>query len=335
MQKIYDPEHYKIVFFSSAPIGVPFLEALHNDKRFDITGVVTMPDAPSGRGMKMQENVIKTTAKKYSFDVQTPNSLHHESTKYGNEAKEFQQRLTNKKPDFLVVIAYGKIIPQAILDIPRLAPINVHGSVLPKYRGASPIQSVFLHDEKETGITIMKMATWLDTGDMIDMQNFVIPFDRTAKDIIEKMQAIWPYFLAETLWKYGKWLLWEVAQDEKKATLCGKIEKEDALIDPWKDSITSIYQKYRAYILWPKVYFMHKGKRVIIDELVLDEKIFEQNKYQPLVISQQIPHPVLEAGKLRGAPFIKWELHPAVKKCTVKPEGSTSQSWDDFVKGYL
>lgn len=322
MQKIYDPEHYSVVFFSSAPIGVPFLEALQSDKRFEVTGVVTMPDAPSGRGMKMQENIIKTTAKKYHFDIQTPNSLRYESKKYADEAISFQQRLTTKKPDYIVVIAYGKIIPQAILDIPRIAPINVHGSILPKYRGASPIQSVFLDDEKETGITIMKMAAWLDTGDMVDIKKFPIPFERTAKDSITKMQDIWPHFLAETLWKYGKWLLWEVAQDEKKSTVCGKISKEDALIDPWKDSIESIYKKYRAYFLRPKIYFMYKGKRVIVEELVFDEQLFGQYKDQSLIL------PPWERGA--GG-----DLHPAVTKCTVKPEGSKSQSWEDFVKGYM
>jgi methionyl-tRNA formyltransferase len=118
MHKIYDPEFYKVVFFSSAPIGVPFLEKLHSDPRFEITGIVTMPDAPAGRGMKMQENVIKTKAKEYNYDITSPNSLRLDSKKYADEAKQFQQWLADKRPDFLVVIAYGKIIPQHILDIP-------------------------------------------------------------------------------------------------------------------------------------------------------------------------------------------------------------------------
>lgn len=514
MHKIYDPEFYKVVFFSSAPIGVPFLEKLHEDKRFDVTGVVTMPDAPAGRGMKMQENVIKTKAKglhtkdwkkkiillhgfagkphgwrkdelkqrckvneieffapelienfnptlswqlqqltelygnivdkntiiighslgaplaahfvekmnkkidklicigpanptqsfetiddplvaenhvwlrKYidspinyqkvlkntnqhiiylsdndpyipytetkeyfeihtpkakilSFKkhrhfsssdmttfaplleeisssndyIQTPNSLRLDSKKYADEAEQFQQWLANKKPDFLVVIAYGKIIPQHILDIPTFWPINVHGSILPKYRGASPIQSVFLHDEKETGITIMKMDAWLDTGDMIDIAKFPIAFDWTAKDIITKMQDIWPQFLADTLRKYGKWLLWEVKQDDTQATHCGKIEKEEWLIDPYTDSIQSVYQKYRAYILWPKIYFVHNDKRVIVEQLVLDEKLFAQHKAEPLIQNNT--------------------TNPCVTTLIVKPEWSKSQSRDDFVKGYM
>lgn len=315
MHKIYDPEFYKVVFFSSAPIGVPFLEKLHEDKRFEITGIVTMPDAPAGRGMKMQENVVKTKAKEHNYDITTPNSLRLDSKKYANEAKQFQQRLIDKKPDFLVVIAYGKIIPQHILDIPTFWPINVHGSILPKYRGASPIQSVFLHDEKQTGITIMKMDAGLDTGDMIDIVKFPIPFEWTAKDVIAKMQEVWPQFLADTLRNYGKWLLGEAKQDDTQATHCGKIEKEDGLIDPYTETIQSIYSKYRAYILWPKIYWMHGNKRVIVEQLVLDDGLFAANKNKTL-IANNMPN-------------------PCIKTLVVKPEWSKSQSWEDFVKGYM
>jgi methionyl-tRNA formyltransferase len=126
----------------------------------------------------------------------------------------------------LVVIAYGKIIPQQILDIPTIAPINIHGSLLPKYRGASPIQSTLLHNDKETGITIMKMDATMDTGNMIDILRFGIPFDWTTQQLIQKMQTIGPKFLNDTLRKYAKKFLGEVKQNEDKATYCNKIEKE-------------------------------------------------------------------------------------------------------------
>jgi len=113
----HDPDHYRVVFCSSAPIGVPFLQALANDSRFELVGVVTQPDKPSGRGMEMHENIIKTEAKKIGIQVQTPNKLNPEKSE---EGKEFAQRLKDKQPDFLVVIAYGKIIPQAILNIPNV-----------------------------------------------------------------------------------------------------------------------------------------------------------------------------------------------------------------------
>ena len=118
------------------------------------------------------------------------------------EGRQFAERLTEKNPDFLVVIAYGKIIPQAILDIPNIAPINIHGSLLPKYRGASPIQSTLLNNDKETGITIMKMDATMDTGNMIDILRFTIPFSRTTKELIDEMKKIGPKFLNNTLRKF-------------------------------------------------------------------------------------------------------------------------------------
>lgn len=313
-KRIYDPDHYKVVSFSSAPIGVPFLQALAQDARFELVWVVTMPDAPSGRGMKMQENVIKSEAWKLGIcvdSIATPTKLNPDKS---DEGKEFAQWLQSRKPDFLVVIAYGKIIPQPILDIPTLASINVHGSLLPKYRGASPLQSVFLDGENETGITIMRMDAWLDTGDMIDKIKFKIPFDWTVKNVIEKMQSVWPAFLCDTLWKYGKRMLGEVKQNDIEATLCGKIEKENWLIDPLKDSLESIYRKYRAYYLWPKVYFT-TPVRVIIEKLVLDERIFEEEKNNSL---------------------IQWKgLNKAVIELLVKPEGKKAMGWGEFVNGYM
>ncbi len=162
-EKHYDPSSYRVVFFSSSPIGVPFLHALATDERFDLVGVVTMPDAPVGRGMKVQENVIKKEAKmidngKLTVDnILTPRSLRLDSKKYAADAEAFQHWVSDLQPDLFVVIAYGHIMPQWVLDIPVFGSINVHGSLLPEYRGASPLQSVFLDGKTQTGITVMKM----------------------------------------------------------------------------------------------------------------------------------------------------------------------------------
>ena len=149
----HDPAQYRVVFASSAPIGVPFLQKIAADNRYDLVGVMTNPDQPVGRGMKVRANIIKSTAIDLGIDeenIQTPASLRITSKKYADQAQNTTQRLTALKPDILVVIAYGKILPQHILDIPKVAPINVHGSLLPAYRGASPIQSVLLDDQTET-----------------------------------------------------------------------------------------------------------------------------------------------------------------------------------------
>lgn len=323
----YDPDHYKIVFFSSAPIGVPFLQELAKDKRFEIVWVVTQCDKPQWRGMEMCENIIKTEAKKIiagdsvaihnnqTIDnfIITPTKINPEKSE---EGKEFYQRLQSKEPDFLVVIAYGKIIPENILNIARIAPINVHGSILPKYRWASPIQSVFLNWEKSSGITIMKMDKGMDTGDMIDVLQTKLEFKRTCKDLIDRMKQKWPEFLNETIRKFGKKIVWNIKQDESKATYCSKIEKESWLIDPYKDSLESTYNKYRGFYLRPKIYFMHEWKRIIIEELTLDETKYNQEKDSPLLNSHN-------------------STLGAVKTLKVKPEGKKPMDRESFKNGYL
>lgn len=333
----YDPDHYKIVFFSSAPIGVPFLQELAKDKRFEVVGVVTQCDKPQWRGMEMCENIIKTECKRViasdsvaihnnqNIDafIKTPTKLNPEKSE---EWKEFAKRLKEKEPDFLVVIAYGKIIPENILDIAKIAPINVHGSILPKYRWASPIQSVFLNGEKSSGITIMKMDKWMDTWDMIDIKQTKLHFDRTCKDLIERMKIEWPAFLNDTVRKFGKKVLWHKKQDDDKATYCSKIEKEIWLIDPYKDSLEEIYNKYRAFFLRPKIYFIHQGKRIIIEELILDENIYNQQKDNPL-LNWSVIASVNEA--------IQNELNTSIKDIKVKPEGKKPMDRDSFKNGYL
>jgi len=315
-EKKYDPVFYKVVFFSCAPIGVPFLENLVSDDRFDVVWVVTMPDAPSGRWMEIKPNIIKKTAiGLWITDVQTPNSIRLDSQKYGLEAKEFSDWLKAKDADFLVVIAYGKIMPKEILGLAKFWPINVHGSILPKYRGASPLQSIFLEWEEESGITIMKMDENMDTGDMIDVLKFKLNFDSTVKNLIDSVMEKWPKFLDDTLVHYAKWLLWEVKQDESQATYCKKFEKEDGEINPFKDNLDSIYRKYRWLFIWPKIYFILNGKRVVVESMELNEKSFQENKDKVL---------------------IDWKnLNPCVTDIIFKPEWKKWMDWISFKSGYI
>lgn len=331
MNKVYDPDHYKIVFFSSAPIWTPFLEELNSDPRFEVVWVVTQCDKPSGRGLTMCENIIKTCAKTLDNPecwnpdfIATPTKLNPEKSE---EWKQFYERLKNREPDFLVVIAYGKIIPQAILDIPKFAPINIHGSLLPKYRWASPIQSCLLNKETETWITIMKMDASMDTWDMIEKLKFQIPLNRTSEDIIQKMKETWPKFLWNVLRKYGKRLLWEEKQDNDKATYCEKIEKEDWLIDPFKNTLDDIYSKYRAFYLRPKVHFILNSRRVIIEKITVDENKFEENKNKILIDLSSFR----KGGGWKPEDF----LNQSITEILLKPEGKKAMPRKEFLNGYL
>lgn len=316
MNKIYDPEHYRVVFISSAPIWVPFLEELMNDDRFEIIGVVTQPDKPVGRGLNLQENIIKTQAKTLGIaekNIKTPTKINPDKSL---EGKNFFDWLKGLKPDYLVVIAYWKIIPQSILDIPIFWPINVHGSLLPKYRWASPIQTIFLNKEEESWITIMHMDSGMDTWDIISQKTFNIPFDWTCLDSIKHMQKIGPKFLNQTLRDYAKNKIKAQKQDEKQVIDCKKIEKSDWEIEVFSDSLETIYAKYRGYYLWPKIHFILDDKKVIIEKLILDKTNYEQKSEFPLFSSQ-------------------WELHSAVKEILLKPEWKKTMDWISFKNGYL
>ena len=288
------------------------MQELKNDPKFAVVWVVTQPDKASGRGMDMHQNIVKTEAQKlWITDIQTPNKLNPEKSE---EGQQFTQWLQEKKPDFLVVIAYGKILPEAILEIPTKWPINVHGSILPKYRGASPLQSVFLDNQKESWITIMKMDKTMDTWDMIEIFKTPLKFDRTVKNLIGRIESKWPKMLNDTLRNYGKDKIEPVQQDEKNASYCTKIEKESWLFNPETDTLQDIYNKYRAFYLWPKIYFEYKGKRVIIEHLEIDEKEFRKSNWEVL--------------------FNKKTLNTAVKDILLKPEGKKAMSRTDFCNWY-
>ncbi|MDR0860954.1 MAG: methionyl-tRNA formyltransferase [Candidatus Peribacteria bacterium] len=242
------------------------------------------------------------------------------------EGKTFYDRLKAKNPDFIVVIAYGKILPQSVLDLAHFGAINVHGSLLPKYRGASPLQSIFLEKEEKSepkanhaklrgGITIMQMDAGMDTGDIIDTLSFPIPFHRTVAELIQALQQQGPKFLNDTLWNFAKGLITPVKQEESEATYTKKIEKADGFFVLSLDPLKDVYAKYRAFSLRPKVRFVRQDKKVIIEKLTLDEELFEIHKSSPL----------LDNGK----------LNPAVKEIFLKPEGKKEMDWKSFVNGYL
>lgn len=327
MTKTYDPVSYRVVFASSAPIGASFLQAITQDSRFDVVWVVTQPDQPVGRGLKMQANIIKTEAQKLNRNtdfIATPDSLRLVSKKYPEQWAQFQSWLESKQPDFLVVIAYGNIIPQHILDVPTIAPVNVHGSLLPLYRGASPIQSVLLDDQPETGITIMRMDAGLDTGPMLRAQGFPLTIHMTAHNIISKFQEFWPQLLIDTMIDYAKGKVLEIIQDDSLATYCNKLDKTAGLVSPWTQSLEEINNIYRACILWPKTYFIldesrgkHAGKQIIIDSIELDDKLRKTHKSQPLFAADQSKH----------------HINKAITNLLVKPEWAKTMSREDWLRG--
>lgn len=322
LSKSYDPVVYRVVFASWSPIGVPFLESLVHDPRYEVVWVLTMPDMPHGRGMKVQENIIATTSKSLAIDViYKPHSLRIDSKKYHHEAKDTQEWLQSLEIDILYVVAYGNLLPQYILDIPKIAPINIHGSLLPAYRGASPLQEVFLDGLEQTGITLMKMEAWLDSWPMIDKQIFKLWFSDTVADLIDKVKLYTPKWSLNSIDQYIHGELVEEIQDESLVTHCEKIQKEDGLIDMTHDTLDVIRKKYKWYYLRPKIYMQlttkhWEEKTIVIENLQIDQSLFSQYKSQTLLID-------------------KSRLNPAIELLQVKPQWGKIIDWSDFVRWYL
>lgn len=326
-EKKYDPSSYRVVFASWAPIWVPFLEAIHQDPRYDLVWVMTMPDAARDRWQKTKENIIKKTATGLWIapdDIITPASLRRKSKKHAADAAAAYERLDDKQADLLIVVAYGHILPKDILDLPKSGCINVHGSLLPKYRGASPLQSIFLEGEEESGVTIMLMDEWMDTGDMLSKLKTKLPLERTVVDLIEWIKKQWPKHLLDTMRDHLKWDIEPKSQDDSLASYCSKFDKQDWLIDPFTDSLESIYHKYQGFALWPKIYFEYKpDKRAIIEQIQLDIDKFETSKQDVMIWLYWDPAKDLQY------------LHPAVSKLTIKPEGKKAITRDEFQANYL
>ncbi len=311
----YDPPYYKVIFFSSAPIWIPFLDELYDDKRFKIVGVVTWKDKKANRWQKLRPNIIKQHSIQELWIneelIQTPWKI--------KDNIEFQDWLQKQDADFFVVLSYGKILTKNILDIPKKWPINIHWSILPKYRWASPIQSVFLNKEKESWITIMYMDEQMDTWDMIKTLKIPLEKQDNAKTLIDKFMKYWPSFFVDWLWDFWKWDLTRKKQDDNQATYCSKFTKQDGQID-FNEPAENIYSKFQAFYLWPGIYIDFNDKKLDIKDCFYEEKESWKNIWEYFK----------EDDKLKIKTW-KWNL--IVKK--VKIEWKKEMNAEDFYNGYI
>lgn len=228
----------KIVFFGTPQFAVPTLEKLLNHPEFQVLGVVTQPDKRRGRGNELIPSPVKTIATANNLPVWQPQRV-----------KKDTQTLTQLQEigaDVFVVVAYGQILSQAILDMPKLGCVNVHGSILPKYRGAAPIQWCLYHGEKETGITTMLMDAGMDTGAMLLKATTPIGLLDNAQDLAEKLATIGADLLIETLLKLEAGEIEPIPQDNSEATYAPLIQKEDYQLD-WSNSAIQLHNQIRGF----------------------------------------------------------------------------------------
>lgn len=291
--------------------AVPHLKALISDSRFEVVGVVTQPDKPTGRGRALRQNPIKSVALENKLTVLTPSKIKHDL--------EFLNQLQNLQPDIIVVVAYGKILPQVILDIPKFGIVNVHASLLPKYRGASPIAAAILNGDSTTGITLMKMDLTMDTGPLIaTSEEIAIESEDTTATLSEKLSDVGADLLLEYLPKYLSGKITPRPQDETKATYVKTIQKADGKIN-WQENAEIIGRKIRGYYPWPGSFTEFNGKLLKI----LQAEVLAENPVAPGTVWQiEDKYPALATtqGSLK---IIKLQL-----------EGKQATSGKDFLLGY-
>ncbi|MBS0287885.1 MAG: methionyl-tRNA formyltransferase [Proteobacteria bacterium] len=237
----------RIVFAGTPEFAAIQLQALLQAK-FEIVAVYTQPDKPAGRGQHLHESEVKQIAKAHGLPIEQPNTL---------KTPQAQTTLAQYNADLMIVAAYGLLLPKAILETPRLGCINVHASLLPRWRGASPIQQAILHGDKETGVTLMQMDEGLDTGDMIATIGYTLSPQETAQSLHDKLAALGANLLVEKLPQINT--LTRTKQDPQLVTHAGKIHKEDALVN-WQDSAINIDRKIRAFTPWPIAYTKIDGQ---------------------------------------------------------------------------
>ena len=251
----------KIVFMGTPDYAVKTLEKLVSSKH-TVAAVFAQPDKPVGRKRILTPPPVKVCAESHSIPVFQPETLRD------GKAKEI---LENIKPDVIVVVAYGKILPEEILNLPRFGCVNGHASLLPKYRGASPIQWSIVCGEKVTGVTTMLMDKGMDTGDILKQIEVNIGEEETAEELFERLSEISADLMTETLKEMEEGTLTPRKQDETKATYAPIIKKEMALLDFCK-SAEEIHNAVRGYYSWPCAYFYINSKRIKAIKCIIGEK---------------------------------------------------------------
>lgn len=248
----------KLVFCGTPEFAVPSLRAVV-DAGHEVALVLTQPDRPAGRKMELQVPAVKQLALSLGLPVEQPEKIKNNL--------ELRVELEAIQPDAIVVVAYGRIIPQWMLDLPRFGCINVHGSLLPKYRGAAPIQWAVANGETETGVTTMRLDAGLDTGDTLLMHRISIGTHTTSTELFPQLSHIGAEALVKTLAGLAAGTLVAQPQNHAEATLAPILTREDGRLRLAEQTATMAYDRWRGFHPWPGCWSMFRNKRFIIYQL--------------------------------------------------------------------
>ena len=299
----------KTVFMGTPDFAVPALEALIASAEYEVALVICQPDKPQGRKQVLTAPPVKELAVRHGVEVYQPNSLKNE---------EAYEKIRACAPDFIVVSAYGKILPKNILDLPRYGCVNLHGSLLPKYRGAAPVQWSVINGDKISGVTTMLMDVGLDTGDMLLRETVAIGPEETAGELFDRLAALCPALLLKTLRGLEEGTIVPEKQDEAQATYVGMLDKTMAEID-WTRSAQAVHDLIRGLDPWP------------VAKTRFDSKNFKI--YSSRVCEQSITGDVGALAAKDGRLFVKCG-DGALELLEVQLEGAKRMSAADFLRGH-
>jgi len=295
-----------LVFCGTPQFAVPTLAKLI-DSGFSVPLVVTQPDRPRGRGMELAVSPVKQRALELGLPVTQPEKI--------KKNDEFRAQLTALKPDAIIVVGYGRIIPQWMLDLPPLGNLNLHASLLPKYRGAAPIQWAIAHGETVTGVTTMRIDAGLDTGNILLQQDLEVGPHDTSETISPRLADIGADLMVVTLRGLQAGTLQARPQENSEATLAPILQKEDGRID-FNFSAREVYDRVRGFQPWPGAFTTFRGKGLQVRLAKPAKKILP-----PATIS-------VENGLIAGCG------EGALELLEVQPEGKKRMPAADFVRGY-
>ncbi len=237
----------RLVFMGSPEFALPSLKALSH--QYSIVGVVTQPDRPAGRGRQLTPPPVKLAAMELDLPFIQPASLRH---------PEALEQIRRWRPQLIVVAAFGQILRKEVLTLPEFGCLNVHASLLPRWRGAAPVQAAILHGDAQSGVTIMKMDEGVDTGAILSQRAIPIALHETGGSLSEKLAILGAQLLIETLPAYLRGELQPVPQDHSQATLAPMLSKKDGALD-FRESAALLERKVRAFYPWPGTYFEMEG----------------------------------------------------------------------------
>ena len=296
------------IFCGTPRFAVPALEKLAAAGH-RIHLVVTQPDRPKGRGLELVASPVKESALKLDLPIAQPERI--------KTNEEFRAQLATIKPDAIIVVGYGRIIPQWMLDLPPLGNINLHASLLPKYRGAAPIQWAIANGETVTGNTTMRIDAGLDTGDILLQQELAIEPEETSETLAPRLAAVGADLLVETLRGLEAGTIQPRPQDNAQSSLAPILKKEDGLAD-FSQPASAIANRIRGFQPWPGVYTRFRGKNL---------QILKAN-----VVADSVP--IAELSALAGRLLVGCGQNTALEILELQLEGKKRTNARDFIQGY-